>query len=95
MGMRTSAICVIVASLLSMVSISISRPLFVSVVDCWWLTSDQQVLYHCHGRTCRQDFKTLGALCNHLESESCGAMRFDRVQSTMTQLVDPTRRLVF
>ncbi|KAI1121985.1 hypothetical protein F5Y10DRAFT_83895 [Nemania abortiva] len=41
----------------------------------------QQKLYHCPNRVrCRKEFTTLAGVCNHLESESCGAMRFEAVQ---------------
>ncbi|PWY87239.1 hypothetical protein BO94DRAFT_585793 [Aspergillus sclerotioniger CBS 115572] len=45
-------------------------------------TVHKQKLYHCpnvKGR-CRKEFVTLAALFNHLESESCGFMRFEKVQ---------------
>ncbi|KAI0100271.1 hypothetical protein GGR51DRAFT_358644 [Nemania sp. FL0031] len=42
----------------------------------------QQKLYHCPNRFhCKKEFTTLAGLCNHLESESCGAMRFEAVQT--------------
>lgn len=53
----------------------------------------RQSLYHCPKRGCRQDFKTLAAAINHLESESCGYMTFDSVQRQMDGLVSSTRRL--
>ncbi|EON98955.1 putative zinc finger protein [Phaeoacremonium minimum UCRPA7] len=39
----------------------------------------QQNLYHCPNAGCRQDFKNLAGIINHLESESCGFTRFDNV----------------
>jgi hypothetical protein len=55
----------------------------------------RQSLYHCPQRTCRQDFKTLAAFTNHLESEACGYMRFDSVQRQMSGLVSSARRLAY
>ncbi|KAI1148929.1 hypothetical protein F4825DRAFT_432329 [Nemania diffusa] len=41
----------------------------------------QQKLYHCPNRIhCKKEFTTLAGVCNHLESESCSAMRFETVQ---------------
>ncbi|KAK3317695.1 putative zinc finger protein [Cercophora scortea] len=55
----------------------------------------QQDLYHCPNRGCAQEFKTLAALINHLESESCGFMRFDAVQKQMSGLVSSNRLIGF
>ena len=51
----------------------------------------QQNLYHCPNRNCRQDFKTLAAIINHLESEKCGAMRFEQVQRGIHGMVSGSR----
>ncbi|KAK3485346.1 uncharacterized protein B0T23DRAFT_45929 [Neurospora hispaniola] len=51
----------------------------------------QQNLYHCPNRSCRQDFKTLAAIINHLESEKCGAMRFEQVQKNIHGMVNGNR----
>ncbi|KAJ4361188.1 hypothetical protein N0V85_009430 [Neurospora sp. IMI 360204] len=52
----------------------------------------QQNLYHCPNRSnCRQDFKTLAAIINHLESEKCGAMRFEQVQRNIHGMVSGNR----
>lgn len=51
----------------------------------------QQNLYHCPNRSCRQDFKTLAAIINHLESEKCGAMRFEQVQRNIHGMVNGNR----
>ncbi|KAI1559830.1 zf-C2H2-jaz domain containing protein, partial [Pyrenophora tritici-repentis] len=40
----------------------------------------KEKVYHCPGRACAREFRALAALFNHLESESCGAVRFDAVQ---------------
>ncbi|KAH7134205.1 hypothetical protein EDB81DRAFT_93278 [Dactylonectria macrodidyma] len=53
----------------------------------------QQNLYHCPGRPCRKEFTTLAGLVNHLESESCGYMRFQAVQSGIRHLVSSNRRI--
>ncbi|KAK3997910.1 hypothetical protein QBC44DRAFT_255087 [Cladorrhinum sp. PSN332] len=55
----------------------------------------QQALYHCPKRACGQDFKSLGATINHLESESCGAMRFETVQRKITDIVSGNRLISF
>jgi hypothetical protein len=53
------------------------------------------VLYHCPNPRCRVEFKTLGAIINHLESETCGAMRFDAVQRRIGDIVSGKRLLRF
>ncbi|KAF4446724.1 hypothetical protein F53441_9657 [Fusarium austroafricanum] len=53
----------------------------------------QQKLYHCPGASCRRDFTTLAAMVNHLESESCGHMRFEAVQRNVQHIVDPRRMI--
>ncbi|KAM7192247.1 hypothetical protein V8F20_008949 [Naviculisporaceae sp. PSN 640] len=55
----------------------------------------KQTLYHCPNRRCGQEFKALAAVINHLESESCGAMRFETVQRRITDIVSSDRRLTF
>ncbi|KAK4223681.1 hypothetical protein QBC38DRAFT_372664 [Podospora fimiseda] len=55
----------------------------------------QQALYHCPNRRCGQDFKTLGGVINHLESESCGAMRFETVQRKIGDIVSGNRLISF
>ncbi|KAJ5731802.1 uncharacterized protein N7483_006310 [Penicillium malachiteum] len=48
-----------------------------------------QKAYHCPNRHgCRKQFVSLAALFNHLESESCKYMRFEKVQSVHSQLTD-------
>ncbi|OTB03758.1 hypothetical protein M426DRAFT_321474 [Hypoxylon sp. CI-4A] len=45
----------------------------------------QQALYHCPNRvTCGREFKTLAAVMNHLESETCTYTRFENVQNAAT-----------
>ncbi|KUJ09926.1 uncharacterized protein LY89DRAFT_597106 [Mollisia scopiformis] len=40
----------------------------------------EQNLYHCPGRNCAREYKLLSGLVQHVESESCGVMRFAAVQ---------------
>lgn len=54
---------------------------------------DQQALYHCSNKKCAEGFKILGGLINHLESEACGAMRFDQVQAGVERLIRGGRLL--
>lgn len=53
----------------------------------------QRELYHCPHRQCIKEFTTLAALVNHLESESCGYMRFESVQNNVGNLLDPRRMI--
>ncbi|KAI1104105.1 hypothetical protein F4804DRAFT_308245 [Jackrogersella minutella] len=56
----------------------------------------QQALYHCPNRNaCGRDFKTLAAVMNHLESESCAFTRFEAVQNTVSDVVSGDRLLTF
>lgn len=43
----------------------------------------KQILYRCFGIGCGKQFATLAALFGHLESESCGATRFESVQRSV------------
>ena len=52
-----------------------------------------QSLYHCPKDTCPRQFATLAGLTNHLESESCGYMRFSDVQECMRLITNPSRWL--
>lgn len=67
----------------------------VSELICYYLTTDQQALYNCPNRDCRKDFTTLAAVMNHLESESCGFIRFENVQRTATDIVSGDRMIRF
>lgn len=58
-------------------------------------TVDQQSLYHCPNSRCEKEFKTLAAICNHLESESCKFARFQQVQSSFRDLISSDRLLGF
>ncbi|KAF1959877.1 hypothetical protein CC80DRAFT_514305 [Byssothecium circinans] len=53
----------------------------------------RQHVYHCPGRGCIKEFKALAGLFNHLESETCGAVRFEAVQRNVTGF-DGGRRLI-
>lgn len=59
------------------------------------LVTDQQELYHCPNLSCRANFKTFAAIINHLESESCGAVRFDRVQQRVGDIFRGSRAVTF
>lgn len=59
------------------------------------IVTDQQELYHCPNLACRANFKTLAAIINHLESESCGAVRFDRVQQRAADIFRGGRTITF
>ncbi|KAF2091855.1 hypothetical protein K490DRAFT_31561, partial [Saccharata proteae CBS 121410] len=52
-----------------------------------------QKRYHCPNKRCGVDFVSLAAMFNHLESESCGAMRFETVTKTVKKLFDSNRLL--
>ena len=41
------------------------------------------------------DFRTLASVINHLESESCGFMRFETVQRKMGNVLGGDRLLTF
>ncbi|KAJ5158992.1 Zinc finger C2H2 [Penicillium coprophilum] len=48
----------------------------------------KEKVYHCLNRGCRKEFHSLASLFNHLESESCGFVRFDGVQQVHKRLND-------
>lgn len=56
----------------------------------------QQKLYHCpNGRCGAKKFTTLAALFNHLESESCGYVKFEAVQKNVNGfLTGGSQRLI-
>jgi hypothetical protein len=56
---------------------------------------DQQKLYHCPQPSCRREYVSLAAIINHLESEMCGYMKFERVQQDFGTIIDPMQRLAF
>lgn len=55
---------------------------------------DQQALYHCPNTKCAKEFKILGGLVSHLESEMCGTMRFNQVQAGVKSLIRGGRLLM-
>ena len=55
----------------------------------------RQKVYHCPGRNCAREFTALAALFNHLESETCGTMRFDTVQRKMGDLLTGRKAISF
>ncbi|KAF9225261.1 hypothetical protein BS17DRAFT_587858 [Gyrodon lividus] len=48
----------------------------------------QDRIYRCPLTTCHMTFSTLSALCQHVESESCGVLRFRAVQDAMEGLLN-------
>ncbi|KAF3392826.1 hypothetical protein F1880_008543 [Penicillium rolfsii] len=50
----------------------------------------QQSIYHCPNlaRRCGKQFVSLAGFFNHLESESCGFIRFEKVQAAQRQLTE-------
>lgn len=58
-----------------------------TIVDKLCLPIDRQRTYHCPQRTCRTDFKTVGGLVSHIESETCGFYRFEDVQRRAQDLI--------
>ncbi|KAI1166141.1 hypothetical protein F5B18DRAFT_607421 [Nemania serpens] len=56
----------------------------------------QQKLYHCLNRGgCGKEFTTLAGVCNHLESESCGVMRFQTVQRHFQGILGGDRMIAY
>ncbi|EEY19413.1 conserved hypothetical protein [Verticillium alfalfae VaMs.102] len=53
----------------------------------------QQALYHCPKHEMPQEVCNAGALFNRLESETCGAMRFDDVERHAQAMLNPDRLL--
>ncbi|PGH08534.1 hypothetical protein GX51_01053 [Blastomyces parvus] len=57
----------------------------------------KQKVYHCPnaGAKCGRQYSTLGALFNHLESESCSFIRFDNVQRQVGGILQGNRLIGF
>jgi len=55
----------------------------------------KEKVYHCPGRACGREFRALAPLFNHLESETCGAVRFDAVQRNVGGLLSGQRLIGF
>jgi hypothetical protein len=55
----------------------------------------REKVYHCPGRGCGKEFRALAPLFNHLESESCGAVRFETVQRNVGGILGGNRLIAF
>lgn len=55
----------------------------------------KQKLYRCFGGGCGKQFAALAQLFNHLESESCGAVRFGNVQKAAGDILTGQKRIEF
>ncbi|KAH6615750.1 hypothetical protein B0J18DRAFT_484424 [Chaetomium sp. MPI-SDFR-AT-0129] len=55
----------------------------------------QNTLYCCPELSCGAEFKTLAATINHLESEACGAMTFEKVRRKIGDIISGDRLLRF
>lgn len=54
-----------------------------------------QQIYHCPNKSrCGLQFKTLAAMFNHLESESCGYIKFARVQNNVGNFLSTQQRTI-
>jgi hypothetical protein len=49
----------------------------------------EQKIYRCPGRGCGREYKLLSGLVQHVESESCGIMRFSQVQAGAKNGIQP------
>ncbi|KAF2008486.1 zinc finger protein [Aaosphaeria arxii CBS 175.79] len=54
----------------------------------------REKLYHCPNRNCTRDFVGLASLFNHLESESCGFVRFEKVQQKVHSFITGGQKLI-
>jgi hypothetical protein len=52
-------------------------------------------VYHCPGRGCPREFSRLASLFNHLESETCGAVKFESVQRNVEGFLTGKRLIGF
>ncbi|OAX79326.1 hypothetical protein ACJ72_06357 [Emergomyces africanus] len=57
----------------------------------------QQNIYHCPNKmgNCQKAFSTVAGLFNHLESEACTFMRFDKVQQHVTSVFQGQKFIAF
>lgn len=55
----------------------------------------KEKVYHCPGRACSREFKALAALFNHLESETCGTVKFEAVQRNVGGILSGQRMIAF
>ncbi|KIJ66503.1 hypothetical protein HYDPIDRAFT_109547 [Hydnomerulius pinastri MD-312] len=53
----------------------------------------QDKIYRCPLDTCRMNFSTLSALCQHVESERCGVAKFRPVKDAMDRMFNGVARL--
>jgi hypothetical protein len=51
-------------------------------------------LYHCPNRSCNREFVRLASLFNHLESESCNFVRFEKVQQHVHNFITGRQKLL-
>jgi hypothetical protein len=54
----------------------------------------RQSIYHCPNKGCSKEFVSLAGVFNHLESESCGFIRFEKVQRSLNGFFDGRTRLI-
>ena len=54
-----------------------------------------QKIYHCPQGRCGKEFTALASLFNHLESESCGYIRFDNVGRNVNSFLTGNRLIAF
>ncbi|KAL2823197.1 hypothetical protein BDW59DRAFT_149071 [Aspergillus cavernicola] len=55
----------------------------------------KQRVYHCPNGGCSKPFAALAGLFNHLESESCSFMRFEKVQASIGVVLQGNRLISF
>lgn len=54
-----------------------------------------QEIYHCPNKVrCGSQFTTLAGMFNHLESESCGFIKFNGVQRNVAGILAGNQRLI-
>ncbi|KAG1879504.1 hypothetical protein C8R48DRAFT_685828 [Suillus tomentosus] len=53
----------------------------------------QEKVYRCPLDTCRKHFVSLSGLCQHIESERCGVMKFRAVRDVMDNLLNGVARM--
>lgn len=53
----------------------------------------QRNIYHCPKRDCAREFATLAGLLQHLESEACGYIRFEKMQRQIGSLLTSNRMI--
>ena len=54
-----------------------------------------QEIYHCPNKMrCGSQFRTLAGMFNHLESESCGFIKFNGVQRNVAGILAGKQRLI-